>query len=237
MPSSALARAWIAAARVRRRVARLGGRGPVPAPAREALIHAYAPGRSWLDVGCMWGVEGGLAFLAEAAGARSVTGVDVMEATPGFEAERTRRASRVRFVRGDLHDPATLAAAGEHEVVWCSGVLYHAPHPLLTLERLRSVCTGRLILSTEALPELPGVPGACVFYPALAGARSRRPYLGAPGGRAVGITEPFHAAAGYGNWFWGITPSALRGMLAATGFAIEREHGGPFHRTVVARPC
>ena len=237
MPSSALARAWIAAARVRRRVARLGGPGSHPAPAREDLIRAHAPGRSWLDVGCMWGVEGRLALLAEGAGAERVTGVDVMEATPGFEAERTRLGSRMRFVRGDLHDPATLAEAGEHDVVWCSGVLYHAPHPLLTLERLRSVCGERLILATEALPELPGVPGACVFYPALAGEGARRPYLGAPGGRAIGITEPFDPAAGYGNWFWGITPSALRGMLAATGWAVERELGDPFHRTVIARPC
>lgn len=236
MPSSALARAWIAAAWLRRRGARATGRGSDPL-AREALIRAHAPGRSWLDVGCMWGVEGGLAFVAEAAGARAVTGVDVMVATAGYAAEHARRGSAVRFVRGDLHDPATLAEAGEHDVVWCSGVLYHAPHPLLTLERLRSVCGERLILSTEALPELPGLPGACVLYPALAGERERRPYAGAPGGRAVGITEPFDPTAGYGNWFWGITPSALRGMLAATGFAIERELGDPFHRTVVARPC
>ena len=237
MLPSALARAWIAAARVRRRVARTRGWAGIRYPAREDLIHAHAPGRSWLDVGCMWGVEGRLAFLAEAAGARPVTGVDVIEATAAFEAQRTRRGSEVRFVRGDLHDPATLAAAGEHDVVWCSGVLYHAPHPLQTLERLRSVCGERLILSTEALPELPGVPGACVFYPALADGRARRAYLGAPGGRAIGVTEPFDPAAGYGNWFWGITPSALRGMLRATGFAVERELGGPFHRTVVARPC
>jgi len=233
VPASPLARAWIGAARVRRRVARAGSR----APAREDLIRLHAPGRSWLDVGCMWGVEGGLAFLAESAGARAVTGVDVMEATPGFEAERARRGSAVRFVRGDLHDPATLARAGRHEVVWCSGVLYHAPHPLLTLERLRSVCSERLILSSEALPELPGVPGACVFYPALGKAEQRAPFAGAPGGRAIGVTEPFDAAAGYGNWFWGITPSALRGMLRATGWTVESELGRPLHRTVIARPC
>lgn len=199
-------------------------------------MRAHAPGRSWLDVGCMWGVEGALALLAEEAGATRVTGVDVMAASPGFERERLARGSAMRFVQGDLHDPATFAQVGTHDVVWCSGVLYHAPNPLLTLERLRSVCGERLILATETLPELPGVPGACVFYPALAGERERAPYRRAPGGRAVGVTEPFDPAAGYGNWFWGITPSALRGMLRAGGFALESELGRPLHRTVIARP-
>lgn len=228
MGLSLTARAWIAAARLRRRL------GP-SAPPREALVRAHAPGRSWLDVGCMWGVEGALAFLAEEAGATAVTGIDVMGATPGFDAERARRGSAVRFVRGDLHDAATLEAAGVHDVVWCSGVLYHAPHPLLTLERLRAVCRERLILSTEALPELPGLPGTCVFYPGL-DADGRAAFRGAPGGRALAVTEPFDPREGYGNWFWGITPSALRGMLAATGWRIESEQGSPFHRVIFARP-
>src|SRR3712207_8110158 len=61
---------------------------------------------------------------------------------------------RSRFVCGDLHDPDVLAEAGVHDVVWCYGVLYHAPHPLLTLERLRSVCGELLLLGTELIPEV-----------------------------------------------------------------------------------
>ena len=229
MPPPLTARLWIAAARARRRAARARGR----ARPREALVREHARGHSWLDVGCMWGIHGGLAFLAEESGATRVTGIDVMDATPEFAAEHARRGSRVRFLRGDLHDEATLREARPHDVVWCSGVLYHAPHPLLTLERLRVVTGKRLILSTEALPELPGVPGACVFYPAL-DAAGRAAFAGAPGGEAIGVTTPFDPAAAYGNWFWGITPSALRGMLRATGFDLLAEHGDPFHRTVIA---
>ncbi len=58
----------------------------------------------------------------------------------------------MRFVRGDLHDPATVAEVGPHEVVWCSGVLYHAPNPVLTLQRLRELTTELLILQTMTLP-------------------------------------------------------------------------------------
>jgi len=79
--------------------------------------------------------------------------MDIMGPTPQYEAEYARRGSNMRFVQGDLHDEVALAGLGEHDVVWCSGVLYHAPHPLLTLERLRSVTGETLILATETLPE------------------------------------------------------------------------------------
>ena len=222
-----LGRALTAAARVRARVG-------AAAPPREELIARHVRGRSFVDVGCMWAVDGALCFAAEDAGAASVTGVDVMAPSPRFRSERERRGSRVRFVQGDVHEPGTVREVGRHDVVWCSGVLYHAPHPLLTLERLRAVCGARLILSTEALPEIPGLRGGCVFYPGL-DERARRAYAGVPGGRAVGVTEPFDPAEGYGNWYWGITPSALRGMLRATGFEEERWVRSPFHLAVVAR--
>lgn len=184
---------------------------------RERIVRDHAPGRSWLDVGCMWGIHGALAFLAEQSGARAVTGIDVMAPTDEFRAEHASRESSLRFVEGDLHDPRVLEAAGRHDVVWCFGVLYHAPHPLQTLERLRSVCGELLLLGTEIIPEVPGVPGATVFYPAL-DEKGRSMFAALPGGRAIGVTEPFDPAAGYGNWFWGLTPSSVEGMLRATGF-------------------
>jgi hypothetical protein len=223
-------RAWIAAHRARARLPRRRGD-------RLDIVRSYAPGKSFLDVGCMWNVNGAVAFAAEAAGASSVCGVDVMAPTPEFTAEHARVGSRVRFVEGDLHDEAVLAVAGAHEIVWCSGVLYHAPNPVLTLERLRSVCGEWLLLATEILPDVPGVPGACVLYPALDDG-DRRAFASVPGGEAVGVTTPYDPDAGYGNWFWGITPSALDGLLRVAGFGpVERTwRPSPFHLTVAARP-
>jgi hypothetical protein len=221
--------AWIALNRLRRRAQRTQ-------PDREAIVREYARGKSWLDVGCMWNIHGRLCFIAEEAGASAVTGVDLIGETPEFQAERARRDSAVRFVQGDLHEPGTLEAAGVHDVVWCSGVLYHAPHPVLTLERLRSVTAATLLLSTECLPEVPGVPGACVFYPALDD-QARAAYAQVPGGKALAVTTPFDPEQGYGNWFWGITPSALAGMLRVAGFEPVREiRTSPFHVTIAARP-
>jgi len=183
----------------------------------------------------MWNIDGGIAFLAEECGATAVTGLDVMGPTPAYEAEHQRRSSAVRFVRGDLHDPGAIAEVGNHDVVWCAGVLYHAPHPVLTLERLRSITRELLILGTATIPEVPGLEGACVFYPALSDT-GRQVYEPVDSVLRHGISTPFDPGQEYGNWWWGITPSALRGLLEATGFEVIETLDHHFHRTVLARP-
>jgi SAM-dependent methyltransferase len=188
-------------------------------PPREELIAEHVAGRSFLDVGCMWSVHGALCFAAEEAGAAAVTGVDVMGATPEFAAERSRRASAVRFVQGDLHDPAL--AVEPHDVVWCSGVIYHAPHPLLTLERLRALTGSTLLLATEVVGEVRGRPRAVIFAPE-------------PGSHPA-HTVAFDPAQGYGNWYWGLTPSAVVAMVQASGFDVVEEHRTRHHLTVVGR--
>lgn len=225
-----LARAWITWARIRQR------RAWRRVPPREELVRRYAPDRSFADVGAIWQVDGRIAFLAEACGARSVTAIDLMAPTAAYAGEHERRRSRVRFVQGDLHDPDVVQEIGPHQVVWCSGVLYHSPNPLLALERLHSITEEVLILATETLPEIPGIAQASVFWPGLP-ERDRRVHAAArPNGTALGIDTPFEREQSYGAWWWGTTRSALRGMLGAAGFTIVEERGGPLHVTVVAVP-
>jgi hypothetical protein len=169
----------------------------------------------------MWTIHGALCFAAEDAGAATVTGVDVMAPTPQFQAEIERRGSKLRFVQGDLHEPRTVAEIGRHDVVWCSGVLYHAPHPLLTLERLRELTAGTLLLATETVAETPGRRNSCVIAPG----RDEHP-------NSEPATGPDQ---GFGPWYWGISPSALRTMLKLSGFEIVEQHRTPLHVTVVAR--
>jgi hypothetical protein len=92
-----------------------------------------------------------------------------------------------------------------------------------------------LILSTQMLPEIPGVRGACILYPALDD-HGRRDYLPAGSSSRLAITSPFDPKEWYGNWWWGITPSALRGLLRTAGFEVVRLSKGSFHRTAVCRP-
>ena len=216
------------AARVRQR--RAGRREP-----REELVARWAPGRSFADVGAMWSIDGAISFRAEEAGAAAVTAVDVMEPTERFEAERARRVSRVRFVRADIHDRGAVSEIGIHDVVWCSGVLYHSPDPLTLLRRLRAITGEVLLLATETIPEVPGLEQACVFYPGLGEGGRRVHAVARPGVTAHAIHTPFEPGQGYSAWWWGMSASAVEGMLGATGFEVLERFGGPLHATLVAR--
>jgi hypothetical protein len=159
-----------------------------------------------------------------------------MAPTAEYEAEHARRSSKVRFVRGDLHDQAVISAVGRHDVVWCSGVLYHSPNPLLVLQRLRSITRETLLLATETLPEVPGLPQACVFFPGLGDTDRRIHAMARPGRVALGVSTPFDPGQSYGAWWWGLSASAVKAMLRASEFELIEEYGGPLHLILVARP-
>ncbi|MFN8542899.1 MAG: class I SAM-dependent methyltransferase [Candidatus Binatia bacterium] len=184
------------------------------------LIRRHAPGRTLADVGCMWKVDGAYAFHALDCGATTVTGVDIGAATDAFR--QRNAAGRVRFVQGDVNDPAVIDAVGPTDVVFCSGVLYHVPNPVLTLERLRCLTGTTLILGSATIPEQ-AVPQAAVFYPLLGAAARRRLSYVTPW-RKIGLDSAFDADAGYANWFWGFTPSCLVAMAKVAGFTVVDCH-------------
>jgi hypothetical protein len=218
------------AARLRRRAR---GRDAALPPYPEIYL-PYARDRSFADIGTMWSVNGRYAFEAEAGGASKVTAVDVMVPTEEFERELARRGSEVRFVRADITQRESLAAVGTHEVVWCSGVVYHQPNPLTAVEHLAAICSDVLLVQSATIPEVPGLPQACVLFPGL-GPADRAPYARVfPD--AIGLGTDFDPDATVANWWWGITPSALRGMVSAqAGFSVERVVRGAFGTVVIAR--
>jgi 2-polyprenyl-3-methyl-5-hydroxy-6-metoxy-1,4-benzoquinol methylase len=211
---------------------RVGHYGELP-----NTIRRFAPGRSFVDIGCMWGVNGDYAFAAEEAGATAVTGVDVFGPTPEFEQKKAMRGSRVRFVLGDATEPRTIAEIGEVDVVFCAGVLYHHPSPFDLLTALRQICRSTLILRTSTIPEVDGLPNAAVFFPMLPdGARAQWNLSSLGLLNQVGISSPFEAGAGYSNWFWGLTPSCLRSMLEVAGFRVDEQWGEAFAQTLICTP-
>jgi len=240
---SLLTRAWIAAARARRRRGR-------PSPddwerSRLDWVREHAPGRSFADVGGLFAHAGNVAFAAERAGATAVTEFDAGDAhLTGFTARHEAEGSRIRVVQGDLEDPVSVERLGPHDVVWCTGVVYHTPNPVRQLMLLRTVTRELLYLGTHTIPEVPGLRHACVYYPHL-DAGDRRAYA-APHWEPeregmVGLGTPFDDAPmhGHANFWWGISPSALRAMLRTARFEVveeRRNHQTPFNLDVVARP-
>lgn len=236
-----LTEAWIGAARARRRA----GKPSLEAwtEARRRWVAEHAAGKSFADIGGLF-IDGRVAFEAEAAGATDVTIFDVgdREYAPAFEAEHARRGSQVRYVQGDLHDDASVAQIGAHDVVWCTGVLYHTPNPVHQLMQLRKITRELLYLGTHTIAEVPGVPQACVYYPHLDASARRafaRAHWRADGYLGVGPPIDERPMHGYANFWWGITPSALRAMLRSARFEVVQEpriHPSPFYVDVIARP-
>jgi hypothetical protein len=192
----------------------------------EELVQKYAKGKSFADIGCMWGVNGLFSFIAEETGATSVTAVDVYEESPEFLEEKKRRDSKIRFVRGDINSQSTADEIGQAEVVLCSGVLYHTPDPIHMLTRLRAICKEILILNTCSIPEVPGLKNAAVFYPYLDA--EQRAVWNQGLGLQMAISGPYEPENGYGNWFWGMTPSSIESMLKVAGFEVTESFVFPF---------
>ena len=194
---------------------------------RYQLIERLAPGRTFLDLGGMFDVAGEVAFRAEEAGATRVVVFDGMDPSREFEEKHEKRDSAVEYVQGDLHDPEDMRLVGEFDVVWCAGVIYHSPNPYQQLLHLRSITSEWLLLGTHVMPEVPGVENACIFYPGRSAA-AEAAFAGAHGAEAArypGMTMPFSETPllGYGNMWWGLSPSAVRSMLRFTGFDVVEE--------------
>jgi hypothetical protein len=197
-------------------------------------IRRYAPGNSFVDIGCMWGVNGEYSFVAEESGATAVMAVDVFGPTPEFKAKKAARNSSVEFILGDATQPDVIARLGVVDVVFCAGVLYHHPSPFDLLVALRRICGQTLILRTSTIPEIKGLPNAAIFFPMLRPEDRRLWELKSLGvGTQVGITNGFEPDEGYGNWFWGLTPSCLKSLVETAGFRVDCSATEAFAQTLV----
>jgi hypothetical protein len=188
----------------------------------DEYIRRFAPGKSFLDIGGMWGINGGHSFAAEQAGATRVVCVDLNK-TPEFDERKERSASKVEFVAGDATTPEIRTRLGKSEVVWCFGVLYHLPDPLAFMRALGTLCSETLLLETFTIPEIRGAPQAAVYFPML-DPRSRRLWNTLKRGSAAvqyGITVDYDPSVGYANNFWGMSPSCVRALLETAGFRVH----------------
>ncbi len=185
-------------------------------------VKRYAPGRSFVDIGGMWGINGRYSFEAEAAGASRVVLVD-MDETPEFSNRVSTENSKVEFVNYDATSPSLHQEIGEFDVVWCFGVLYHLPDPLGFLQNLRRICKERLILETLAIPEVPGFRNMATFFP-MQPTGAANPWDTSRKGaapRQLAISVDYEPAEGYSNNFWGMTPSCVESLLKTAGFTVE----------------
>jgi tRNA (mo5U34)-methyltransferase len=127
----------------------------------RAGVPARLDGLSVLDIGT---TNGGAAFLAEQRGASRVVAVDIYPAHWfGFDTIAKAVGSRATFVQSSVYDlPERLDE--RFDVVFFFGVLYHLRHPLLAVDALHSLTSGRAYVET-AICHREDAPGVAEFYP------------------------------------------------------------------------
>ncbi|MGI8662953.1 MAG: class I SAM-dependent methyltransferase [Acidimicrobiales bacterium] len=206
---------------------------------RRRLVRELAPGKSFLDLGGMFFIDGDIAFLAEECGASRVVLFDAMDPSDAFAEKHEAKGSNVHFVQGDFHDPYDIEQLGTFDVVWCCGVIYHTPHPIQQIQHLRQLTRHRLVLGSLVVPEVPGFEQAALLYPGMSPSM-RATFTTFAGGTHTfpGMTVPFdeEPLMAYVNMWFGLTPSIIRAMLVHTGFEpIEDHQVTPFSYDVVAK--
>ena len=211
-------------------------------PIREEWIATASAGKSFAEVGGLWGTVN---EQVTRAGASATTMIDVAP-TDLDEGEddlwqlfRERAASLgvadTTCVQGSIDDPDVVRRVGSFDVVSCSGVIYHCSDPLHTLRQLRAITRETLILGTATMPETVSTaagtvsvePGAALLVPAMT--LSQRAVLGqwlreVGGVQALGVNYPMQtdwALDDYGAWWWFFTRDYVATLLRMSGFEVE----------------
>lgn len=199
---------------------------------RDAFLTEVVRGRSFAEVGGLWGTVNEKISVAHRAGAKTLTMIDVMpegdEWWRRFEARMAELGiDGVECISGD----ATTAAVGPFDVVHCSGVLYHLPCPITFLAKLRERLREHLVLTSAVLPlriENPygvlTVPeGGALFVPAMSAADKAiytHYWQGTSDAAMWGINRdfPHFTLDNYVPWWWLLTVGAIREMARVVGF-------------------
>ncbi|MBL8063914.1 MAG: DUF1698 domain-containing protein [Anaerolineales bacterium] len=168
-------------------------------------------GKRVLDIGCF---EGFFSFECERRGAE-VVAVDVVEPGPksGFSLIHELIGSKSTFHFTSIYD-LTPEEIGMFDIVLCLGVIYHLRHPLLGLERARSVCKDLFVVETQICDKyFINAEGNPTDLTKVAPALAQMPMVQFYPGNELNRDSS--------NW-WSPNLAALDGMLRTSGFQPEK---------------
>lgn len=208
---------------------------------RDLYIARVVPGRSFVDIGGLWGTINEKVTVAHKAGAISTAMLDwTPPHTELWQAFHQRCADAgvhdYQSLSANIDEPGLERRVGQFDVVHCSGVLYHCPNPFFTLTQIARLCRRSLILTTAVIPPTItasmgriAVPsGGALFVPYLP--RDQREVLrehweGAGVSGVIGIMEQPAAwlIEDYAPWWWLFPSATARQLIMAAGFDIEED--------------
>lgn len=212
---------------------------------KDEWIKRLSPGRSFMDIGGLWGTKNEKVTVALKAGATRATMADIAPLDGpmwrDFDAHCANLGiSNYAKVRLDITAPGDASKTLRHELVHCSGIIYHLPDPFEILTNLRQLTGQWLILTSMVVPEriknragtLDFPADYAAFVPSLTDATRKiaaehfRAANVSIGGITQAMEEPWLWPDGkpnFGPWWWLMSPSFLRGMIEVAGLKVEDE--------------
>lgn len=191
---------------------------------RDALIRLVVRGRTFVDVGGLWGLYGEKVSVAHLAGAKQVFMADATPARdPLWDGFQERMHERRIFNAGMFDKPLDLLVGYRWDVVHCSGVLYHLPDPIAGLRQLHAITGQYCILGTVIAPDEIGT----VFVPSLLPTTADivkawiRPVT-ASGAIGIHTVRPW-TPGDYDPWWWIPSERDLAAWVEAVGFKIQEQ--------------
>ena len=204
----------------------------------DPWIEAVVKGKTFIDVGGLWGTVNEKVTVAARAGAARVTMLDISAPDNAlWEAFAGRCADAgvagYHCLTGNLDDADIAQKTGVFDVVHCSGVLYHCPNPVHTIGQLARMCGETLIITTTIVPdhvrnvrgELKLPAGSVLFVPALTEQQREvlSEYWNEVGAQACGLNVPVPGGwrlDDYGPWWWLFTVDFVPALLRVAGFDV-----------------
>ncbi len=199
---------------------------------RDEYLSRVVQGKSFAEVGGLWGTVNEKVSVARDCGAEQLTMIDITEEGGDLWQAFEKRMGGLgvqdyRCISSDICAVDDL----QFDVVHCSGVLYHHPNPQTLLAALRRATREHLVICSaitqERIENKAGVyqipPSGVLFVPALT--EEERAVLSeywlSFGVEAHGITEAVrYSPEEFGPWWWLPTAEAMKAMCAAAGFKV-----------------
>ena len=212
---------------------------------KESWIKDNARGKSFVDIGGLWGTVNETVTHAAEGGARRLMMADIQPKDSKLWQDfrdhcKARSVIAVEESIVDLTQPATPAMLGKFDMVHCSGIIYHVPDPFGLVVNLRKVASKNLILTSMYIPDqisnskgtLDLTGGQAIFIPALSGTAKTiaAQHFDDLQIKVGGINIPEkYALVGTnftidtGPWWWLFTPTFLRSILQLCRFEVIEE--------------
>jgi 2-polyprenyl-3-methyl-5-hydroxy-6-metoxy-1,4-benzoquinol methylase len=205
----------------------------------DSWIEAVVKGKSFIDVGGLWGVVNEKVTVAARAGASRMTMMDISPPDDDLWEQFSTRCAEAgvahcRCLAANLDDATVADVTNVYDVVHCGGVLYHCPNPVHTIGQLARMCGETLIIATTIVPdklrnargELTLAAGSLLFVPGLTDQQREviTEYWNEVGAQAVGLNVPLSGGwrldHDYAPWWWLFTADFVPAVLRVSGFTV-----------------